>query len=373
MDVTHDTEGGFVAKRAGAADERRRLQGEAAVLRVLAHPGVVQLVSVEGSDPPDGLVLRRVPGGDLRRLGPQSLEVIAGLGAAIATTLADLHDLGVQHGAIEASHVLLDDQGRPVLCSFGRAQRGLPSAEAGVWRRRDVRALARLLLAHLEPGSSIGVDRALRQAAGPGRQRRCRDARWLARRLAVRVPGARLPDPPAAPSPDQPQRAPAPHGERFARKVAWRRPVAALGIATGCGVVTLAVLAGTGRWSASSLPPGRQLPCPAVDAGCRPVATPAGVLTTSTGRYLVGEPDDVVILGRWSCGSVALPAVLRPKTGQLWTFAAWPRTGQGVPGQLVVNRVQAAFSLRVLVGASGCDRIELERHKLPPLTVTPPR
>jgi hypothetical protein len=96
-------------------------------------------------------------------------------------------------------------------------------------------------------------------------------------------------------------------------------------------------------------------------------------LTTSTGRYLVGEPDDVVILGRWSCGSVALPAVLRPKTGQLWTFAAWPRTGQGVPGQLVVNRVQAAFSLRVLVGASGCDRIELERHKLPPLTVTPPR
>jgi hypothetical protein len=97
------------------------------------------------------------------------------------------------------------------------------------------------------------------------------------------------------------------------------------------------------------------------------------VLTTATGRYLLGEPDDVVVLGRWRCGSIALPAVLRPVTGQLWAFVAWPAAGQGVPGQLVASNLRAAWSLRVLVGPSGCDRIEIERRGQPPLTEDVPR
>jgi hypothetical protein len=96
-------------------------------------------------------------------------------------------------------------------------------------------------------------------------------------------------------------------------------------------------------------------------------------LTTATGRYLVGDPGDVVVLGRWRCDSIALPALLRPQTGELWAFVAWPTPDHGVPGQLIANHLREAWGLRVLVGASGCDRIEVERRKEPPVTEDLPR
>jgi hypothetical protein len=88
---------------------------------------------------------------------------------------------------------------------------------------------------------------------------------------------------------------------------------------------------------------------------------------TATGRYLVADPGDVVVLGRWRCGSIALPALLRPATGELWAFVAWPTPGQGVPGQVLATHLRGAWALRVLVVASGCDRIEVERRGEPPL------
>jgi hypothetical protein len=381
MDVTQDIPSGAVTKRGRSAAERRQLASEAALLRTLAHPGVVRLVAVEGSDPPDALVLRRVPGGALSQLGTQPLEVIAGLGAAVATTVADLHDLGIQHRAIDAQHVLLDDQGRPVLCSFGRAQRDLPAARADSGRRQDVSALARLLLDRLDGGAPAAVHRTLRRAAGLSRRRRDGDARWLAHQLCWRVPGARLPDPSVEAGPSEPEAAPSIQPGPAARPPAhgrsrlWRpnRPVQALVLVAGLGFVILAVLVTSGRWSSSAAPAGRPRPCPQMDYGCRVIPTPAGVLTTSTGRYLVGNPGDLVVLGRWRCGPVALPAVLRPGTGQLWTFGAWPQAGHAVRGQLVASHVYGAWSLRVLVQTSGCDRIEIERRRQPPLTADVPR
>lgn len=46
-------------------------------------------------------------------------EEIAGVVAALASTLADLHAMGLVHGAVAPEHVVLDDDGRPVLCSLG--------------------------------------------------------------------------------------------------------------------------------------------------------------------------------------------------------------------------------------------------------------
>jgi hypothetical protein len=314
-------------------------------------------------------VLRRVPGGEFTQLGLQPAEVIAGLGAAIATTVADLHDLGVQHGAIEGSHVLLDDEGRPVLCSFGRARRNLPRASADRYRRQDVSALARLLLAHLDRGAAPGIGRTLRRAAGSGR--RSGDARWLARQLALCVRGARLPGPSVEAGPSYLETAPSTETGAAAPPPVYRhgrRARRALVLLAGVGLLSLAAVAAASPWSSSPSARGRQLPCPPVDLGCRPVPTPAGVLTTATGRYLVGEPDDVVVLGRWLCDSIALPAVLRPDTGELWAFATWPTSSRGVPGQLVAKHLLGAWSLRVLVRASGCDQIEVERRGQPPLT-----
>ncbi len=169
------------------------------MLRQVAHPGIVQLLSTEGADPVDTLVLRTVGGGDLTTLGPEPMPVIAGLGAAVATTMADLHALGYCHGGIEASHVLLDEAGRPVLCSLGRATATAPDADRQ--HHDDLRALAVMLLQLIPPGGSGRVSRMLRGLATPGRRRPRRDASWLARHLMSMVPDARLPGPDRAGGP----------------------------------------------------------------------------------------------------------------------------------------------------------------------------
>jgi serine/threonine protein kinase len=378
MQVTGDPDAGLVYKQADTTQERRRLQREAAILQAIPHPGVVQLVKAEGPDPPNRLVLRRLAGGDLTGLRTQPAEVIAGLGAALATTLADLHDLGVSHGAIEAAHVLLDEQGRPVLCSFGRAQRDTTATGVDARRRHDVQALAGLLLTHLAEGSQTGVGRTLRLVASPGRPRRRRNARWLARELAFGIPDARLPDPapdagqrqPAATQPRPPPTLTSPGRLRPLPPASrpWGPPARAGLIAAGLGLVVAGGTIGMSWWWPSPAPSHPSLPCPPVDDGCGPVPNPGGLLTT-TGQYVVGEPGDVVVLGRWLCGPTALPAVLRPATGQLWTFAHRPATGQTIAARLLTGGLHGARSLRVRPQRSGCDEIEVDRGSRPPVAI----
>ncbi|HUR22349.1 MAG TPA: hypothetical protein VMZ73_00610 [Acidimicrobiales bacterium] len=96
-----------------------RVAEEAAALRVARHPGVVELVDVVG----DVLRTRMVDGQPLAALGPMTAAEVAGLAAAVAAIVADLHDLGIVHGGIDASHVLVTTRGRPLLCSLGRGGR----------------------------------------------------------------------------------------------------------------------------------------------------------------------------------------------------------------------------------------------------------
>jgi hypothetical protein len=122
-------------KVAESDEDAARLEQEAEVLTVARHPGVVQLLGWAGTT----LRLRLVDG-----LAPAD-----GAGAAVvaATTLADLHDIGVAHGALRAEHIVFD-HGAPVLCSFGRGQTGV--APGGPEAAADVRALATALLAEAD-------------------------------------------------------------------------------------------------------------------------------------------------------------------------------------------------------------------------------
>ena len=52
-------------------------------------------------------------------MGLLPVEEGAGLLAALATTVADLHELGLVHGAIAPEHVIIGAGGQPVLCSLG--------------------------------------------------------------------------------------------------------------------------------------------------------------------------------------------------------------------------------------------------------------
>jgi hypothetical protein len=118
--VTTDANGRRVlAKVAATAAEAARLDQEAASLEAGRHPGVVELVGVDGHGVGAALLTAHVDGPALSSVGQLPLEEGAGVLAAVASTLADLHALGLVHGAICADHVILGPGGRPVLCALG--------------------------------------------------------------------------------------------------------------------------------------------------------------------------------------------------------------------------------------------------------------
>jgi eukaryotic-like serine/threonine-protein kinase len=149
-----------VVKQAAGGAQARRLQHEAAVLRRAQHPGVVELVADRLLD--DGghelmvaLVGARTLGDVVDDDAPDPAG-IAGVIVAVATTVADLHDLGVAHTRLRAEHVLLDASNRPVLCGFGDAVVATEGAVLPVAVRAvDVAALGsmlRQLLTATDPG-----------------------------------------------------------------------------------------------------------------------------------------------------------------------------------------------------------------------------
>lgn len=115
---------GRVVKRAADAVAATRLTAEADVLAAGQMPGVVELVGLDNGGEWPTLMTTRVDGPDLGRAHDLNLEEAAGVVAAVATTVADLHDLGLVHGAVIPSHILVGPDGGPVLCGFaygGRA------------------------------------------------------------------------------------------------------------------------------------------------------------------------------------------------------------------------------------------------------------
>ena len=88
------------------------------MLTMAPHPGLVQLRSTR----PGTLEVCAVTGWCLSDMGNLAPSEVAGLGCAVATILADLHDLGIVHGAVGTDHVLVGTDGRPVLCSLGHAR-----------------------------------------------------------------------------------------------------------------------------------------------------------------------------------------------------------------------------------------------------------
>lgn len=308
VDVVDDPSGNRVTKCATTEADRARLAAEARALRNLAHPGVVRLIEVAGGDPPTALVLERVGGGSLGRMLAAPTQEVVRFGASLATTVADLHDVGWIHGAIRAEHVLVDGRGRPVLCGFGSAA---PSASSDRSRRRDVSDLIRLMLELLPPE----IDAKLRRALADRRWRRHSDARTLARRLLAQTETQRH------------------------RRLAPSRYVAAAAL-TVAGAVSIPLWAGDHRSPTK---------CPAVDDGCAATWRPPS-------RYrLAFNGPRVIVIGRWGCAEQAYPAVLALDSGAVWVFRRWPRAGHPSVATLV-GQVDGARSLGVLP-SSGCDRI----------------
>ena len=84
-----------------------------------------------------------------------------------------------------------------------------------------------------------------------------------------------------------------------------------------------------------SVPSGSPLP-PTADFDDRGLPeTPAGhetgaVLEHGGHRYVVGAPGDFVQTGDWDCDGQATPVIVRPSTGDVVLFDAWPTPNQSI-------------------------------------------
>jgi hypothetical protein len=372
--VPHGPTNGVFIKRGPAG----RLTREAELLRRACHPGVVQLVELRGQ--PDPVLVTRLVDGPSLAAGPTlQVDGVAGLVAALATTVADLHRLGLVHGSILPEHVLVASGGRPVLC--GLADGG--QSDDPLDHARDVGALGELLRWLLA--------RAPQPQTASRRQRAGAIPALLALALRATSPDPRMR--PSASTMAAGLRAAAPHatlpGQAVAREPEprqWpRAPARAVVAAVAVSVTLLAVM----RFGGSSPEQSSRLPAPrrahastSVGSACAAVDGPlradvdgdgcperlrfvGGVLDAGAVRWAIGGPADDIVSGDWNCDGRATLAFLDRGTGRVYRFDAWPLESMlTVP---LIAQVDAATDLRVTHRVEpACDVLTVNRAAGPP-------
>jgi hypothetical protein len=361
--VSLGVEGGVpvVRQRADAADADR-LRRTAAQLERAAHPGVVRIVSsgpVGRGPAGDGWELVTEHGGlalGSARLG--SVEAVARLGSAVATTLADLHERGVVHGRLDATRILLGPNSRPVLCGLRPADAG---GGAGPTTADDVAALGAVLtalLGSIEPAG--GVERARRDALSAVLDRA--SAEPATRRPSARRLAGELAVPDARSVTNRPARARpavvacAALAVVVVALVLARRPAAPTAASAASAATTGAPAA-----RPTTTPTTEARTCVArsghalAPASCaHEVVVDGPVIVVDGQRYVVGLEGDEVAVGDWDCDGDLRAAVLRPSTGEVRVFA--PFTPDRTLAVATAERVAGARSLEVRT-VDGCPTL----------------
>jgi signal transduction histidine kinase len=113
--------GTVIRKELVGSDAQRRLRHELAMLdRLRGVPGVVQLV--EEPRYPRSISLVDVAGTSLAVLAtPLHVDVLVGLGSALAQAVARMHGRGVMHRDITPANIVISGDGAPCLVGFGLA------------------------------------------------------------------------------------------------------------------------------------------------------------------------------------------------------------------------------------------------------------
>ncbi|MEY2475793.1 MAG: eukaryotic-like serine/threonine-protein kinase [Actinomycetota bacterium] len=343
-----------------------RLRNEAAVLEAVRHPGIVELLGFTDEGGVAELRTAEVDGPSLAGSEGLAQEEVAGLAAAIATTVADLHDAGVVHGALDASHVLLGSTG-PVLCGFGAA--GPP----GVGRQPtdDVDAVGRLVLELVDRGPVAEVARGL----GP-----C-TAREAAAAFRACIATAILPGRSPAPQAD---------GDALADllgrgRIRRRSPRSRLRWAAVPLVVVLIVLvmvtlrAGDEPVASAAFTPTTtaapmkttttERPAPTATLVWPPATGPAPTIVVGERRFSVGRPGDLALAGPFGCGdSTDAAAVLRPSSGQVFVFPEAATPDHDTTG-VEVAVVAGAVALDATDSPGGCRELVVQRSNGPAVPV----
>ncbi len=376
------SDGGLIAIKQVPAERAIDIQREADLLRRLDHPGLVRFVDlVETADGGRALHTEFVNSDTwASRPFTDPAERAAGM-AAVAAVVADLHQLGVAHLQLTPPHILHGENDLPVLCGLTSAAEATPEN-----RHTDLAALADLchepalgrgalsgklfsladearsgtlsarelarrldLLATRRPTGMAPV----RVAGGgvlDGLKRRCRP-KPLLRTGAVVVAvfagfavGVRSGDPeppPAVPTPAQDQ-APGDVAGTSRDRFDEHDPVDATGpVAEPEPVSERNPIAETGLVSERDL---IAVPDPIAEPGQIAVPDPTGapgqiavsvreaaaVIEHGGRRYAIGATGDFVEVGDWDCDGQATAAIVRPSTGGVVLFDAWPGPGETI-------------------------------------------
>ena len=100
-------------------------EGPLVVKTAVDPDGIDRLNREAVSHTPGRLELRWVGSHTLETARP-TVPAAAAILAALAVTVADVHGLGVVHGRIDPSHVVIGPRGEPVLCGLRGPDPGCP-------------------------------------------------------------------------------------------------------------------------------------------------------------------------------------------------------------------------------------------------------
>lgn len=400
--LVDELDGRAVVVKTAIGSSIDRLAREADRLRRASHPGVVEVLSAGPSTGGWELVTAHA-GRSLAAGGAQTVEAVAHLGASLAATVADLHGLGVVHGRIDRSHVLVGDDGRAVLCGFGPNDgEGAPTptddvaavghlltellcsfAEADVFPERrwalrrphaDADRRALLVLADhacVEPPTARPTARRLAAALTEAAPR--------SGRSIIRVPQVRSLSPTRAGDggPSDPVASlrltdAEPTGRSNKRAVLLCALGAAFLLVAGLRSATPedpdaadrrfpGAATPAGSSTDEAVGPGQETPVIEVDGR---VATVDGL------AYEIGQPGDQVVIGDWDCDGTPTPAVLRPRSGEVFRFDTWggglvvvvePAARVDDAARLVVEPNDQCSELWVETAAGGLVSVDGER------------
>lgn len=363
------SEGRLIAVKQVPAEQAVEVEREAELLKRLDHPGLVRFIDLVETADGDRALHTEFVNSETWATRPLNdpAERAEGM-AALATVVADLHQLGVAHLQLTASHVLHGENDRPVLCGLALAAEATPEN-----CRTDVAALADLC--H-DPALGRGtVAEKLSLLAEEAREGNL-SARELARRLDLIAPGR------------QARSVPARAVGRGRLVNAGRRPRPKTLLAVGAVMSSLVVAFALGARSrgpdpapAILDPASPQQPIATAETGTAPpdldaidgdadpldttdrlledtlppaasgsvsdqaalsdeswsvaapddaVAVPeaAAILEHGGRRYAVGATGDFVETGDWDCDGRPTAAIVRPSTGEVVVFDDWPAAGQ---------------------------------------------
>ena len=325
------------------------------MLRRARHPGVVAVAEFVDDDGLTRLALTPVDGTTLAEAPPTDALAALRFAAALARTVADLHEIRIAHRHLRPDHVLVTGDGRPMLCGFADAS-DEPTDEDRRIDACSLRDLVELLAVHVESATSPRAAAALRSLAA---DLRSLDEPWSAAELATRAgraatvvsrttrPGSR---------PRRPHR-PAP---RCVRRVG----AFALG-----PMIVLAVVIGLTRHvgeTASGVPaattaPG-PAPGPAPGRAQEPVgARPAVRFTAGGAAYEVGVLGDQIVVADWTCTGEASAVLLRPSTGEVFLFATLPTVDETMTGRRLAT-VPDATELITTATDGACPEVAVKNR-----------